>query len=179
MRLINTRTLQLEEYFGDSIPEYAILSHTWEQDEVTFQQWQQNTFARTSAGYRKITGSCDMARKHHHDYIWVDTCCIDKSSSAELTEAINSMFSWYQKSVVCYCYLVDVVNVKPGGVGNFSQSRWFTRGWTLQVRDSRTCPLSNHGDNNYLGTLSSPRGRVLFTGLDRHRHKELLVCHCR
>ena len=55
-----------------------------------------------------------------------DLCCIDKTSSAELSEAINSMYRWYQESGVCYAYLADV---PPNA---FSKSRWFTRGWTLQ-----------------------------------------------
>jgi hypothetical protein len=55
-----------------------------------------------------------------------NTCYIDKTSSAELSEAINSMYHWYQESGVCYTYLADV---PPNA---FSKSRWFTRGWTLQ-----------------------------------------------
>jgi hypothetical protein len=70
------------------------------------------------------------------EYVWVDTCCIDKTSSAELSEAINSMFSWYQKADVCYVYLSDYLF--PARKDNsldeefFKNSRWFTRGWTLQ-----------------------------------------------
>jgi hypothetical protein len=137
MRLLNARTLEFEEFYGDRIPKYAILSHTWEQGEVTFQDWQDHEAASRKAGYVKVRGACQRARRDGLDYVWVDTNCIDKSSSAELTEAINSMFAWYRDSVVCYAYLVDV----PPSTGEetydelmkyLRRSRWFTRGWTLQ-----------------------------------------------
>jgi hypothetical protein len=66
---------------------------------------------------------------------WIDTCCIDKTSSAELSEAINSMYMWYQNSQVCYAYLSDVDNLAPEGLGvfpSFRHSKWWSRGWTLQ-----------------------------------------------
>ena len=71
-----------------------------------------------------------MAAADGFHYIWIDTCCIDKASSAELSEAINSTYRWYHESGVCYAYLADV---PPNAVDNeFAKSRWFTRGWTLQ-----------------------------------------------
>ncbi|KIY02436.1 uncharacterized protein Z520_02575 [Fonsecaea multimorphosa CBS 102226] len=126
MRLINTDTLELEEYFGSDIPAYAILSRTWGKGEVLFQDWIDRGLREAKPGYRKITMACNYASGHGHRYLWVDTNCIDKTSSAELTEAINSMFTWYQRSTVCYAYLEDVPLVE------FVKSRWFTRGWTLQ-----------------------------------------------
>ena len=131
MRLINCTTLELEEYFGSNIPPYAILSHTWGDEEVTFGDLplsQPSTQARV--GYRKIKYTCQQARRHGLEYAWVDTCCIDKSSSAELSEAINSMFTWYKDSVRCYAYLADVS--ESDKEDSFPKSRWFTRGWTLQ-----------------------------------------------
>lgn len=59
--------------------------------------------------------------------MWVDTCCIDKSSSAELSEAINSMFAWYRNAKICYVFLADT-----SGRESMGSSRWFRRGWTLQ-----------------------------------------------
>lgn len=107
MRLIDTETRELREFSGDNIPKYAILSHTWEEGEVTFQDW---TIAEREKkkGYFKINMACRQAQEHGWKYLWVDTNCIDKSSSAELSEAINSMFSWYQKASICYVYLADV-----------------------------------------------------------------------
>jgi hypothetical protein len=130
MRLINCSTLQLEEFFGKNIPQYAILSHTWGDDEVSFADvpFGQSTTAR--AGYRKIEFTCVQARSDGLKYAWVDTCCIDKSSSSELSEAINSMFAWYKNSARCYVYLSDVSVANMNE--SFSRSRWFTRGWTLQ-----------------------------------------------
>jgi hypothetical protein len=83
----------------------------------------------------KIDGCCAQALKDCLDYVWIDTCCIDKSSSAELSEAINSMFAWYERAQVCYVYLADVQSneVDPEDEDeDFRTSRWFTRGWTLQ-----------------------------------------------
>ncbi|KAL2170614.1 hypothetical protein VTG60DRAFT_4627 [Thermothelomyces hinnuleus] len=131
MRLINTRTLHLEEFPRQDVPEYAILSHTWEKEEVLFSDMADLSRAREKAGFAKIQGACRMAAAHGHDYIWIDTCCIDKSSSAEVSsEAINSMYRWYERSEVCYAYLCDVKD--PKDESQLVSSRWFTRGWTLQ-----------------------------------------------
>lgn len=131
MRLINCDTLELEEFFGSNIPPYAILSHTWGSDEVTFAHIPLNKpSATTRTGYGKIIGACAQAQHDGLRYAWVDTCCIDKSSSAELSEAINSMYAWYKSSIVCYAFLEDVSKSKLKS--KFRRSRWFTRGWTLQ-----------------------------------------------
>lgn len=110
--------------------EYAILSHTWEEEEVSFQEFQDLEFARTRKGFAKIEMTCLFAKSQGYPYAWVDTCCIDKSSSAELSEAINSMFRWYKDAQYCYAYLSDY---HPTTVDeSFGRCRWFTRGWTLQ-----------------------------------------------
>ena len=129
MRLINCVTLQLEEFTGEKIPQYAILSHTWGNEEVSFADFTLNR-GTAKRGYRKIALTCKHALQDELSYAWVDTCCIDKSSSAELSEAINSMFAWYKKSTKCYAYLSDVL--KADFKESFPRSRWFTRGWTLQ-----------------------------------------------
>ena len=133
MRLLNAQTKQLEEFFEDSIPPYAILSHTWGDEEVSFQDLQKPDHTK-KLGYGKIEGGCHQALSKALEYIWIDTCCIDKTSSSELQEAINSMFRWYEKARVCYVYLSDV---PPGEdhkamSSSFRRTRWFTRGWTLQ-----------------------------------------------
>jgi hypothetical protein len=109
MRLlnVNAQKLELVEFFGDQIPPYAILSHTWGEDEVTFQDLQSGQYEH-KLGYRKIHLTCQEARRDELSWCWVDTCCIDKSSSAELSEAINSMFNWYARAQICYAYLADV-----------------------------------------------------------------------
>ncbi|KAH7082792.1 heterokaryon incompatibility protein-domain-containing protein [Paraphoma chrysanthemicola] len=130
MRLINCSTRELEEYFGDDIPHYAILSHTWGSDEVTFTDITcDQAAAKRKKGYQKIDYTCIQALDDALEYAWVDTCCIDRSSSAELSEAINSMFDWYKKASVCYAYLSDVVVERAAS--ELPKSRWFTRGWTL------------------------------------------------
>ncbi|KAM7187356.1 Heterokaryon incompatibility protein (HET) domain containing protein [Naviculisporaceae sp. PSN 640] len=160
MRLVNVQTLVLEKpRYGQATPPYAILSHTWEDDEITLQEFALGTAKiKAKKGYVKVTQACALALRDGIDYLWVDTCCIDKTSSAELAEAINSMFQWYQDARVCYAYLSDLEPVSrlapapPSGtkshkevpidgavkadnepsVSQLRACRWFTRGWTLQ-----------------------------------------------
>ncbi|KAK3317429.1 heterokaryon incompatibility protein-domain-containing protein [Cercophora scortea] len=179
MRLINTATLLLEEVMGDYPGRYAILSHTWENDEISFQDMTllattnnnnqspaDSDKIKTKAGYLKVAAFTRAAAADGFTHVWVDTCCIDKTSSAELSEAINSMFRWYSKAARCYVYLADVPDgwestlaraaehpdqggalvtthipahlrrlpwpVRGAVDHSFYQSRWFTRGWTLQ-----------------------------------------------
>ena len=137
MRLLHAtaQPLRFETFYGDA-PPYAILSHTWgrEDEEATFQDLKDGT-GMDKPGYRKITACCYQAFRDGIDYVWIDSCCIDKTNSVELQEAINSMFNWYKKSTICYAYLSDYD--KPAGTYGFDEqlfrdSKWFTRGWTLQ-----------------------------------------------
>ena len=121
------------------MPKYAILSHTWGENEVSYREIIAEARPVDKAGYSKITASCKQACRDGWEYIWIDTCCIDKTSSAELSEAINSMFRWYRGAEICYAYMVDVdarsslpEAEDPDQLESFRQSRWFTRGWTLQ-----------------------------------------------
>ena len=109
MRLLNAETPEIRGLINrDSIPPYAILSHTWADEEVSFQEWQDIAMVRHKTGFAKFLGACAQTLRDGFEGIWVDTNCIDKTSSAELSEAINSMFAWYHNAKVCYVYLVDV-----------------------------------------------------------------------
>jgi len=147
MRLLNTSDLRLGEFADNPIPPYAILSHRWEEEEVTLQELESinsrqlsklmdSSRVKEKKGYKKIKHAAALARKDRYSYIWIDTCCIDKTSSAELSEAINSMYRWYKNSAVCYVYLSDVLPESSQNPNDeysvFRASRWFTRGWTLQ-----------------------------------------------
>jgi hypothetical protein len=126
----------------DEVPRYAILSHTWQKDqEVTFDDLMNDDNGKSKAGYEKIRFCARQAERDHLKYFWVDTCCIDKSDDVELRIAINSMFRWYQNAIECYVYLSDVSLAKQEACDElsdfacepaFRESRWFTRGWTLQ-----------------------------------------------
>lgn len=135
MRLLNTSTLTLKEFIGDQLPEYAIISHTWGQDEILFADVEGSTDSwKTKSSYEKFQGFCNTAADNGYRWVWIDTCCIDKSSSSEISEAINSMYAWYENSHVCYVYLEDYnspsrFNVDPD---ELEYCRWFKRGWTLQ-----------------------------------------------
>jgi len=157
MRLLNVKTMQLEEYVGDQFPKYAILSHCWGIGEVTFQDINGPNW-RNMPGYAKIDYASRQSESDGIDYVWVDTCCIDKSSSAELSESINSMYRWYQKSAVCYAYLEDVTSIfSEVNLENleFRCSRWFTRGWTLQELIAPATVLFFGKDWIYLGNKSN------------------------
>ncbi|KAH7919972.1 HET-domain-containing protein [Leucogyrophana mollusca] len=132
MYLLNTSTLQLEQPRNLS-HEYAILSHVWGEEEVTFRDIN-GPDAANLRGYTKIKRCCAQARADGYKYAWIDTCCIDKSSSAELSEAINSMYRWYEDAAVCYAYLADVPSDENPAdeCSRFRNSRYFKRGWTLQ-----------------------------------------------
>ncbi|KAJ2988428.1 hypothetical protein NUW58_g3983 [Xylaria curta] len=167
-------SVQIEEFITARIPAYAILSHTWGDYEATATQWN-SRFTRLKrakqAGFAKILSTCKRARRDGLSYVWVDTVCIDKSSSAELSEAINSMFNWYQNAVVCYVFLEDVPSDLPDQVAMldvFTKSRWFTRGWTLQELLAPDHVLFFSRDWSELGTkkgLASAISRV--TGIDQ------------
>ncbi|KAF4886721.1 Vegetative incompatibility protein HET-E-1 [Colletotrichum fructicola] len=136
MWLVNTYTLTLEEVTDPFSHNYAILSHTWDSDEITFQDiWSsERRSAERKIGHAKLAKTCEIARQRGLQYAWVDSCCIDKSSSAELSEAINSMFAWYQHSKVCFAFLSDLPPLNSNDTSEevFRRCRWFTRGWTLQ-----------------------------------------------
>ncbi|KAF4869066.1 Vegetative incompatibility protein HET-E-1 [Colletotrichum siamense] len=176
MRLIDVNSFKLQEFSGSDIPPYAILSHTWGDAEVSFQEWQDLQEASRKAGYSKIYGACQQAKADGLEWLWVDTNCIDKTSSAELSEAINSMFQWYAQSQICYAYLVDV----PTGTTNnesdqdalmerFRESRWFTRGWTLQELLAPTSVVFYAYDWTSIGSRETSLCDEIYraTGIDR------------
>jgi hypothetical protein len=145
MRLLSCRTkddFELTTFDDESLPPYAILSHTWadSQEEVTYDELVAG-IGKEKAGYAKLRFCGERAAKDDLKYFWVDTCCINKATSDELGTAINSMFRWYQRAAKCYVFLSDVA--VPYHVTDpqlyritwenaFRKSRWFTRGWTLQ-----------------------------------------------
>ena len=150
MRLLQTKTRQFGEFDDSQIPRYAILSHRWGDREVSFKEMRKGTVPH-EPGMAKIDNFCRLAAIRGFDWAWIDTCCIDKRSSAELSEAINAMFKWYERSGECYVHLSDV-EYSPDELqlireckdaarlfedgsplsAKFRKSSWFTRGWTLQ-----------------------------------------------
>ena len=188
MRLLNVNTLEFKWFVTGSKeqgpPPYIILSHTWVEDEVSFEEHEAWLKARRTdpstpepdkAGFRKIKEFCRVCREDYHiilehtfwisrartyahkindpgselksihgsedmatlseavEWAWVDACCIDKRSSAELSEAINSMYRWYREAAICVAYLVDTLQLAGDETAeNVALSRWWKRGWTLQ-----------------------------------------------
>lgn len=146
MRLLQISSdgdLSLVEYFGNDIPPYAILSHTWgaDDDEISYKDVKKGRARSKVSGYRKVRFCGEQALRDGIHFFWVDTCCIKQESSQEVGEAINSMYRWYHDAVTCYVYLADVTvggttsqetKSHPAWLLAFRSSRWFTRGWTLQ-----------------------------------------------
>jgi ankyrin repeat protein len=170
MRLLDTKTLELGEFEDRAVPDYAILSHRWEVGEVTLQDIKTDG-AKKLQGYGKISNACSVAAAAGFEYVWIDTCCIDKTSSAELSEAINSMYRWYQEAGECYAYLADVphnsVNRVTGVTGpEFRESRWFTRGWTLQELIAPLSVIFLDGEWQKFGTKSTLQQEIsVITGI--------------
>jgi putative hemolysin len=141
MRLLHfdqSGKLVLTDFRGKAIPLYAILSHTWGDAEVLFEDLGSGAY-KEKDGYRKIEFCAAQAARDQLQYFWVDTCCIDKWNRRELSNAINSMFCWYRAAARCYVYLSDVsvstaaeTHQQSDWEAAFRASRWFTRGWTLQ-----------------------------------------------
>ena len=152
MRLLNTTTIELCEFDDNERPKtYAVLSHRWEKKEEVSLQDLPKRNCRKRKGYRKISECCRIAREERIEYVWVDTCCIDKKSSADLSEAINSMYDWYKHAAVCYAYLDDVSHERLEQLG---ESVWFKRGWTLQELLAPLSVIFYDHDWNWLGPLS-------------------------
>lgn len=166
MRLVRCSDLKLQEFIGSNIPPYATLSHTWETTELLFSDLSATGVEPQRKEAQKLIETCRVAARDGYEYVWVDTCCIDKTSSAELTEAINSMFSWYKQSARCYVYLSDFSCRHPEA--DFSRCRWFTRGWTLQ---ELVAPLDMHfydKDWVYFGSKAELGAAISgITGIER------------
>ncbi|KAL7946040.1 heterokaryon incompatibility domain-containing protein [Trichoderma barbatum] len=162
MRLLKTKTLELEIFATNEDIRYAILSHTWREGEVTFADLQHHEKRTRAQGWEKIRRSCEIAAGLGFDYVWVDTCCIDKTSSAELSEAINSMFHWYEKAEVCIAYLDDFSFAEDSAdVGSeFEQCRWFARGWTLQELIAPPELRFYSKEWNFIGTRTSLKAPI-------------------
>ncbi|KAL4078710.1 heterokaryon incompatibility protein-domain-containing protein [Scleroderma yunnanense] len=182
------------EFRDDEATDYAILSHRWTSTEVGYKEMIKlakmkehgQKAVRTRDGYRKILASCEQAKRDGYEWLWVDTCCIDKRSSAELSEAINSMYRWYANSKVCYAYLHDIISTSfPTEVNNkkYPNSNgwpeWFSRGWTLQemIAPSNVQFFNKHwqliGDKQMhactLEQITSVPGYILTRGLSSDR----------
>ena len=140
-------------------PDYAILSHRWGKREITFQEIQSGDVGlHDTDGYNKIKKCCEIASSVGFEYIWIDTCCIDKENSAELSNTLACMFHYYRNSQVSYTYMADVPSHKEdprAANSSFRTSKWFTRGWTLQELVAPLYVTFFDHDWNEIGTKSS------------------------
>ncbi|KAL9093956.1 MAG: hypothetical protein Q9165_003626 [Trypethelium subeluteriae] len=168
MRLLHTTAIKLKDFSDVGIPRYAILSHRWEDEEVLFKDIESDNWEQM-AGANKIVGCCREAAQFGFDWVWIDTCAIDKSSSAELQETINSMYFWYQRAGKCITYLSDVLCCGMPGEAErlLNRSLYFTRGWTLQELIAPIDIVFFDGEWNSIGTKSELIGELSsITGID-------------
>jgi hypothetical protein len=176
MRLLELQSngdVSLTKDLISNIPPYAILSHTWGNDdeEVSFKDLMEGS-GKTRCGYEKILFCATQATNDGLQYFWIDTCCIDKSNNAELSEAIISMFRWYRNATKCYVYLADVSTLGHNPTDQlwepaFGKSRWFTRGWTLQ----ELIAPSSVEFFTLEGTFSRQQEVIRTTGSQDHRNR--------
>ena len=191
MRLIHTTRLEFVEFFDSRVPRYSILSHCWGDDEVSYQDFIAGV-DHDAARFKKIVDCCNIAQSQGFEWRWIDTYCIDKRSSAELSEAINSMFAWYKRSAVCYAFLSDLVGQQDNVLQSvedmrvvsneltavaaavtpekrdLSSCRWFTRGWTLQELIAPTGVIFYDGNLDRISTRESLADDIAtVTGIER------------
>jgi hypothetical protein len=183
--------LRFHEFEGEvALPAYAVLSHTWHtnnKEEVTYEDLETGS-GQHKAGYTKIDFCKKQASVDELAYIWIDTCCINRKSEPELSEAVNSMFRWYKNATRCYVYLSDVYTSHEGrdtpSRGDewealFRQSRWFTRGWTLQELIAPEHVDFFARDGTHLGnksTLETAISNITDISLDVLRGRPLAEC---
>lgn len=145
----------------EDIPPYAILSHTWGDQEVLYHEIL-GPMGRNKAGFNKIQFCMEQAGRDKLYYCWIDTCCINKNDLVELQDAINSMFRWYARAARCYAFLSDV-STDSGPLtweASFRASRWFTRGWTLQELLAPPQVIFFSREGSQLGDRTSLEGPI-------------------
>ncbi|KAH9911279.1 HET-domain-containing protein [Epithele typhae] len=168
MWLLSTDRAELH-YFSspDQVPGgYAILSHLWDDHELSLRELRALTTECAQMGTnprdrvpRKLRMACTLARQHGYAWLWADTCCIDKTSQTELSEALNAMFRFYALSAICYAYLRDVPSDSSAANGvffhaDFTRSLWHRRGWTLPELLAPKLVVFLSSDWKVLGTKS-------------------------
>ncbi|CDO76144.1 hypothetical protein BN946_scf185027.g7 [Trametes cinnabarina] len=201
MRLLDTATGQFRGIDDPIATRYAILSHTWDstgeqlyEEIVKLQAVAQGRADAARVARRpehevtaclsilddpalspKIRRTCQLAITHGYELVWIDSCCINKDSSAELSEAINSMFDWYRLAHICYVHLRDVScdSARPFSLDRrynlgFRESKWHTRGWTLQELIASKVVLFLNQDWTPFGTkISLATALAAITGINR------------
>ena len=157
--------ISLTSFDDDKVPPYAILSHRWDREEVLLKDMMNGT-AESKRGYHKIRFCAEQAWLDGLRYCWVDTCCTNQSSSAELSESINRMYRGYQSADRCYVYLTDILKDEYGEwfkypeEANRERPRWFTRGWSLQELLASRDVIFYDSDWERLGNRTEPSNAI-------------------
>jgi hypothetical protein len=165
MRLLNVSTLDFKEFHDDATrPKYVIASHRWGADEATYRDVKEGLVDKDSAGYKKVESFAKYTRGNvqNVDWLWIDTCCINKDSDAELSYSINSMFRWYRDSELCIAYLAGATTT----IEDFEHDEWFRRGWTLQELLAPRSLLFVTKDWQIIGTKGSSLHDQMVSGPD-------------
>jgi hypothetical protein len=165
MRLPHSDALDrliLIDFRGKPIPPYAILSHRWSDFEILIEDISNGNYEKKEESYRKLRFCVEQAAQDGLQYIWIDTCCIDRWDNTERSKAINSMFQWYRDAARCYVFLSDVslsavTDTLPCSdwEASFGESKWFTRGWTLQELIAPACVEFYSREGHRIGDKAS------------------------
>ncbi|KAF9230176.1 hypothetical protein BU15DRAFT_91174 [Melanogaster broomeanus] len=157
----NAYVSQRDEVLKEIIQEIVKYAVTLYRDVITGKQ-------RNIAGFKKFANFCKTAESLGYKLAWSDTCCIDKSNTVELSEAIHAMFKWYSNSHLCIVHLAE-----SSSYSDVRYDPWFTRGWTLQellaprrvkFYTKKWEPLTTHAttndkeDHHLLSALSNVTG---------------------
>ncbi|KAG6328255.1 hypothetical protein ID866_10834 [Astraeus odoratus] len=59
---------------------------------------------RARSGYQKMHEICKQAQENGWAWLWVETCRINKQSSSELSETLDSIYQWYADSGRSHAY---------------------------------------------------------------------------
>ncbi|KAL2106812.1 hypothetical protein VUR80DRAFT_6186 [Thermomyces stellatus] len=158
MRLLHTRTLNLEQFYDlQTRPHYVVLSHTWEPGHLNYADLtDRRERALSGPGSALVHHACDVALKLGYEYIWIECICVDGSSTAEVSEAVNSAFRWFQKAAVCLVYLADLPAGSPNDDTSWRRCEWWTRAWTLPELLAPSTVHFYDKDWNFRGTKTSP-----------------------
>ena len=179
MKLLHTQTYRLDEFFDSDYPTYAILSHTWRSSDALSSSHlaYDPRLDRCLPVHEKVIQACQKADSHGIHHLWVDSLCIDASSTADIDEAVNGSFRWLRKSALCLAYLDDLpADGSVLGENTWRHCRYWSRAWTLQ--ELIAPPRVEFFDANWQhrGSKTSPELLPILTNITGITSRVLLDC---
>ncbi|KAJ4147862.1 hypothetical protein LMH87_002364 [Akanthomyces muscarius] len=136
-----------------------------------------NKKTQSTLSREQLEQACEHARRCGVEYIWIAELCIDRTSSADLDDAVNGSRRRLRNSTVCFAYLHDLpaeVTTPDSDSSAWSRCRYWKRAWTLQ--ELLLAPRVQFYDAywNYRGDKDSPELAPLLSGITRIPRSVLL-----